>query len=324
LNVSADGARIVTSASAESFAQCGVEILSHFCDNIIFGSECGDIEYLKGAATVAASDSFCEKYNSLLQSGEGAAKAYFSLLEREGFGGLSSNDLLGVEYIKAARNSPDIMLHTVKRDGSDYNETNLGESQCPSASAIRAAWEKGEYDLSTYLPQDALNVFNEAIERGAIIDETLLSRALLMHFRLADAEMLSRFAQADGGVANRICSIASKASSFEELFEELRTKRYTDAKLRRAILFSLTGVKEEILKQKPEYTTLLGADAKGRELLSAVRKKRTITVVTKPADAPAESEQYKLGRKLEAIFTLGLKNARTLEDSYRKNAFIKN
>ena len=69
-----------SSSSAESFAACGVEILSHFCDNIIFGSECGDIKYLKGAADVSDTDSFGEAYNALLKSGEGAAKAYFPCL----------------------------------------------------------------------------------------------------------------------------------------------------------------------------------------------------------------------------------------------------
>ena len=312
-----------SASSAQSFAQCGVEILSHFCDNIIFGSECGDMDYLQGAAKASAEDSFCEKYNDLLQKGEGAAKAYFSLLEEKGFSGLSSNDLLGVEYIKAGAKYPNITFHTVKREGADYNEMRLGELECPSASAIRRSWEDGEYDLSKYIPKEALEVFDEAIEKGEITDERLLSRALLMYFRLADADMLSSMAQADGGVANRICAIAQKSTSFEELFEELKTKRYTDAKLRRAILFSLTGVRDEILGQKPEYTTLLGADAKGRELLSKVRKDCAITVVTKPADAPKESEQYRLGRALESIFTLGLREARSLEDSYRKNAFIK-
>ena len=90
------------------------------------------------------------------------------------------------------------------------------------------------------------------------------------------------------------------------------------------MLFCLTGVGEEILTQNPEYTTLLGANVKGRELLSGARKKENvIKVVTKPADAPKQSEQYRFGRALEAIFTLGLKEPRSLEDSYRKNAFIK-
>ena len=312
-----------SSASAESFAECGVEILSHFCDNIIFGSECGDINYLRGAAEVSSSESFSLEFNALLESGEGAAKAYCALLAREGFGELSSNDLLGVEYIKAAAKYPNMTLHTVKREGAEYNDTELGESLCPSASAIRRAWGNGEYDLQKYIPADALEVFDEAIRNGEIVDEKLLSRALLMHFRLADPELLSGFAQADGGVANRICSIAQRVLSFDELCAELKTKRYTDAKLRRAMLFSLVGVRREILKRPPEYTTLLGASAQGRAILSSVRKNKKITVVTKPADAPVESEQYKLGRTLEAIFTLGLKAPATLEDSYRKNAFIK-
>lgn len=312
-----------SSASAEYFASCGVEVLSHFCDNIIFGSECGDISCLQDAAEIADSDGFRTDYMALLEKGEGAARAYFYLLEKKGFGGLSSNDLLGIEYIKAAKKYPFIKLHTVKREGAGYNDTSLGEAECPSASAIREAWDRGEYHLEKYIPEVALDVFDKAIKNGEIVDKKLLSRALLMYFRLIKPQELSDIAQTEGGIANRICSLAQKNESFEVLFEQLKTKRYTDAKLRRAILFSLTGVGDRILAQSPEYTTLLGASGRGRELLSSLRKTCKITVVTKPADAPTQSEQFKVSRALEAIFTLGLVKCASLEDSYRKNAFIK-
>ena len=42
-------------ASAEFFAGAGIRILSELCDNVIFGSERGDIELLTSAARVAAS-----------------------------------------------------------------------------------------------------------------------------------------------------------------------------------------------------------------------------------------------------------------------------
>ena len=73
----------------------------------------------------------------------------------------------------------------------------------------------------------------------------------------------------------------------------------------------------------PQYTTLLGANAKGRELLSDLRKKDVKTeVVTKPADAPKNSEQYKVSDKLEALFVAGLKKPMALDDAYRKKAFM--
>ena len=44
-----------SSASAEYFALAGIKALAPFCDAIIFGSECGDIEILKRAASSAVS-----------------------------------------------------------------------------------------------------------------------------------------------------------------------------------------------------------------------------------------------------------------------------
>ena len=88
------------------------------------------------------------------------------------------------------------------------------------------------------------------------------------------------------------------------------------------MLFCLTEVRRELLKSSPEYVTLLAADSKGRELLARARKDGGINIVTKPADAPRDSEQFKVGERLEAIFTLSLKNSTDVGESYRKNVFI--
>ena len=306
-------------ASAEHFSAAGIEILSHFCDSIIFGSECGDIELLKRAGEIAASEAFKAEFARRTESGEGAARAYFSLIDESTGIKLSSNDLLGIEYIRTAiEKKLDIKFYTVKREGADYNDEKLTTGQYPSASAIRAAWREGN-DASEYMPDEAVKVFENA-KRS---DSEQLSRAIMMYFRLADNKDIEGFAEADGGIANRIISCAKNAKNGEEFFELLRTKRYTDAKLRRAMLFSLTRVTRELLKQSPAYFTLLGASESGRVLLSKARKNENINILTKPADAPRESEQFKAGERLEAIFTLSLEDGADVGESYRKNAFIK-
>lgn len=306
-------------SSAEYFSAAGIEILSHFCDSVIFGSECGDINLLRRAAEAASSEAFKAEFDKKTEQGEGSAKAYFSLLERYTDVKLSSNDLLGIEYIRTAiEKNLDIEFYTVKRDGTGYNDSDLNIGQNPSASAIRKAWREG-IDASEYLPKEAREVFEEAPRS----ESELIERAIMMYFRLADAKDLADIAEAEGGIANRIISSAKNAKNGEEFFDLIRTKRYTDAKLRRAILFCMTGVTRDILKQSPAYVTLLGASGKGRELVARARKDERINIVTKPADAPRDGEQFKVGEKLEAIFTLSLENSADLGDSYRKNAFIK-
>ena len=312
------------SASAEYFATCGIYVLAPLCDNVIFGSECADIELLTDAAKAALSDAFVREYKERILSGEGAAKAYFSMIEERGFGALSSNDLLGVEYIKAAKRlGTDIKFHTVKREGADYNSNTLGEESCPSATALRELWKRGEYACKQYVPTEAIKTFKSAIEKGEIVDDDMYSRVLLTYFRLAKAGDFSNIAEADGGIANRICALARSSKNSQELFETLKNKRYTDAKLRRTVLFCMTQVTLELLKSLPSYTILLAANKSGREILAAARKNEgTVDIVTKPADAPKDNLQFAAQERLEAIFTASLKRSTSLEDVYRRKAFI--
>ena len=312
-----------SSASAEYFARAAVSVLSGFCDTLLFGSECGDIELICRAATLASSEEFREEYRRRTKSGEGAAGVYFDML-REAGAPLGSNDLLGVEYVRAIGElSADMTPVTLKREGADYNDESIDGASYPSATAIRKMWQElGFEDSAKHMPRAAYEIYEKAYFEGEMCDVYQLSRAILMYFRLRSPEDLQSYAECEGGIANRLCSLAHECSSLEELYEKLSTKRYTDAKLRRALLFSLTEVTRELLGSLPEYTTLLAADANGRELLSAQRKSGGIKVVTKPADEPARSGQTEASRRLDAIFTLAKMQPNASGEYLKRGAYI--
>jgi predicted nucleotidyltransferase len=145
---------------------------------------------------------------------------------------------------------------------------------------------------------------------------------LLGFFRLCDAEQLSDIADTSGGIVNRLVSAAKQSTSAAEMLEAVRTKRYTDAKLRRAILYCLTGTLANALKAEPEYTLLLATNEKGRELLAKNRRCGGVCVVTKPADAPKDAEQYKLSEKLDSVYSLARKNKYSCDFFLKKGAYI--
>ena len=312
-----------SSASAEYFARAAVSVLSGFCDTLLFGSECGDIDLICRAATLASSEEFREEYRRRTKAGEGAAGVYFDML-REAGAPLGSNDLLGVEYVRAIGElSADMTPVTLKREGADYNDESIDGASYPSATAIRKMWQElGFEESAKHMPRAAYEIYEKAYFEGEMCDVYQLSRAILMYFRLRSPEDLQSYAECEGGIANRLCSLAHECSSLEELYEKLSTKRYTDAKLRRALLFSLTEIKRELLCILPEYTTLLAADAKGRELLSAQRKSGGIKVVTKPADVPARSGQTEASRRLDAIFTLAKMQPNASGEYLKRGAYI--
>ena len=317
-----------SSASAEYFAMAGIRILAPFCDALIFGSECGDIELLRLAAELSLSDGFLTEFDAKKRGGEGAASAYFSLIEEKLGVKLSSNDILGVEYIKAAKKlGVRLDFFTVKRLGNAYRNDNLEDGNIPSASAIRRAVNEENIDALLQIDPQLVNMIKGLEKNGEIIDVQVLERACLACFRLAEPCEISAYAECDGGVAERICLAAKESSDLDEFWNAVKTKRYTDAKLRRAMLFALTRVDRELLMRAPEYTFLLAANERGRELLSVNKKvysgtENGVKIITKPADAPKDTRQFAVEERLNSLFMLAQKKAFPTGEAYRKNAFI--
>lgn len=321
-----------SSASAEYFAMAGIKALVPYCDAIIFGSECGNIEILYSAAEKALTSEFCDEFERRKKSGEGAAAAYFDLLQENLSIKLSSNDILGIEYIKAAKKiGAGLKFYTVRRMGGSYRDNNICDGKIPSASAIRGVFQNGDTESFLKLQPYTEDIVKNELNKGLITDFKLLERAYLMYFRLSDASELSNYAEAEGGVAERICAAARENADFESFWQAVKTKRYTDAKLNRAMLFCITKVKRELLLQAPEYLYLLAANENGRKLLATVKKSgddkdnkdnKSIFIVTKPADVPRNSPQFLAEERLNAVFSLAMTNALPMGDAYKKNAFV--
>ena len=93
------------------------------------------------------------------------------------------------------------------------------------------------------------------------------------------------------------------------------TKRYTDGRIRRALLYLLAGVKKEDLAAHPIYVRLLAANARGREFLAETMKRRTVHVVTKQADiaglGTCAARQRELSLRADGLFALCFANTVT-------------
>ena len=294
------------SASAEGFARGGIGVLKHFADTVLFGSECGDLAHLQQAANLAHSSEFRKEYQNALNDGEGAAKAYSDCLTKHGISLLSSNDLLGVAYLCAAKEQcADLRFQTIQRIGAAYRTETLSSTEFPSALAIRQQWKNNQNsNTEQFLPPECIELFQNAIQKGEISSEKEFETAWLSFFRLHNGDYFKDCLGAEGGLANRICSIAKQSCSYEEWFETLKTKRYTDAHIRRTMLSCIVGVRPEFEKGLPQYTTLLAMNEKGQQLLSKIKKTTALSIVTKPADTPKDTVQYQLSEKIDALFTL--------------------
>ena len=293
-------------SSAEYFAKASVAILAGLkVDNISFGSESADAEKIMKIAEIASSDEFKEECASLSKE-QGTANAYFELLARKcGVDNILSNDILGIEYTKAIiKSGYKMQICPIKREGSAYRDTKLSLGELPSASAIREALYCGDFEkIEGYIPHSTCKMLKE----NELANFDNVKNAILFSLRIANEEALD-VAISDRGLVNRILSTAHECTSFDEFEEKLQTKKYTKSAIRRAILYILLSVKQGDLDILPSYTVLLGANEKGREYLSSIRKNDdAIEVITKPSNAEG-CRQFELSKKADALYTMCFEN----------------
>ena len=290
-------------ASARYFATAGVRALSSLgTDTLAFGSECADRTALLHAAARTLTADFEEKLANGAKN-TGSAAAYFAALGETRVG---ANDILALEYTRAilAENAAMDIL-PVPRVGEGFHSTDA-DAAYPSATALRAALARGE-DITDRLPRGAAAIWQNATKTGlAPADTAALGGAMLALLRrewpAGEGEIaFGDIAECEGGLGAHLVRAAMRASDYTTLCREAATQKYTDARIRRALLYILAGVTRADLTVPPSYLRLLGANEKGRAYLADTRKTRTVPVVTKQSDIAALGDAAERQRALAAV-----------------------
>ncbi len=283
-------------AGAEFFAAAGVSILERLgVTELWFGSECGDLPRLRFLAEAVDSPAFRERYAKTAAGSEGTAKAFFSCLQEicGDEAPCRSNDILAISYLRALKDQGAGMRPvTVKRQGSDYRAEALEAQGFPSATALRRCWlEEGLEAVLRYFPAGAEAVLTPCVAQGrAPATLSMAERLILGHLRTLSPSAAEGIAELSGGLGNRLVAAAHRADSLETLLSLAETKKYPRSRLRRGILFALTGIAREDLHTRPAYVRLLALGPRGRSFLSRCRREGEIPVVTRRADLPFTPE----------------------------------
>lgn len=287
-----------STASAHEFATYGVALLSAIgVDAVVFGSECGQIEFLKQAAYALNHESaeFQERLRKGLKAGLTYPQARAKALEMEDTRAsvLSSpNNILGIEYLRAAEDLHSPMeFYTISRKGSGYHEDTLADANFPSASAIRGiirnslSKDKDLLDiLASHLPAVTHPAYTGAVPVFVDDFSELLNAAVL--------QLQATFSIADLSpeLAARLAKPPYFPLSFEERIQALKTRQLTYTRVSRALLHLVLGMREEDISRWKEegyalYARILGFRRQSSPLLSCLHKKSSIPLITKMADA---------------------------------------
>lgn len=311
-------------SSAEFFAASGVRIANSLgiVDYLVFGSESGDIDEIANIADIISSEEFLLTVDTLNSSDSFKDKGYPEICEEavkriygksipKSF--FSPNNILAIEYVKALKKEKStISPITIKRVGAGYNDSLTEGTVFQSASAIRDEFYQNEFSALDFVPENAKDIFLTAERDGKLpADQSKLDSAVIASFRLSSPTAFDDFHDAKGGLYNRLCEKCAKVSSISSLTSKTETKKYTKARIRRAIWNSYFGVTSSDVRSLPKYTQVLAMDDVGRSLLKQIKKITELAVITKPSSYTEFDEdvirQAELSHRADSVYGLSLK-----------------
>lgn len=299
-------------SSAEDFAAAGVALLDRLgvVDGLCFGSEAGDVTSLRTAAEllVREPEEYKNRLRECLKSGASFPKAreeaLLACLNSSNDLLSTPNNILGVEYIKALlRRGSRIEPLTIRRKGQGYHELVLpaDATAYPSASALRQAIRDRYTGRTSCIGQTGCTGQADVTATGALVPgfenftpvfpddlSSILNWRLL---ELTDSgQDLSAYADISPELAARLRRHALDFASFTGRIEQLKTRQYTYTRISRGLLHLLLGITDgDIALAKgldyAPYVRILGFRKAALPLLSDIKKRCPLPLITKTADA---------------------------------------
>ncbi len=249
----------VSTASAEGFAKGGIELIEALgcVDAIAFGAENDNLDELRAIAEKLIDKEVQEEISQKMKSGISYPAARSRVLGTDILD--YPNNILACEYLKFAS----LPCIAVKRIGGGYNS----DDEDFSASAIRSKLK--QEDICTMKNCEA---------------------AVLYRLRTMSKEELVKIEDVSEGLENRIYESAKIATSLDELYELIKSKRYTLSRIKRIVLRAYLGINKD--DEATPYIRILGFNETGKGLLTKIKEKSTLPIISKRSDCDKKQLEY--------------------------------
>lgn len=316
-------------SSAENFAEGAIKILNNLgiVDYLSFGSELGEISPLNDLANLLYKEpkELSALINQYVKTGISYPKAREMALMQ--FLGNSQkhkqalnhpNNILGIEYLKALKKyrSP-IRPITIKREYSEHNSATIKKG-IASSTAIRTLLQKKK-NIHTLVPFETYELLENCIEEGKIVPSlAAFEKEIIYTLRRMTLSEIANLPDVSEGLENRIKMAANNYNHLGELIDNINSKRFTQSRIQRILLYALLNISQKDMNQSRKttpYVRVLGFNKHGKKIVSAIAKQNpkthVIISVKKFMENNSDSRlQNMLAKDILAtnIYTLGYQN----------------
>lgn len=338
---------IYSISSAENFASGAIKIFDSLkiVTDISFGAECNDLATLNNIANVFYSEPANYKtiLNHELKRGlsypmarENAVLMYLNDIKRYANVLSNSNNILAIEYLKALKQQKSmIQPNIVPRKNVYYNDQKIVDDFA-SATAIRKLMLNREYaEVRKVVPRSTYQIIGEEYKKNHIIlGIKKYEKEIIYALRVMPIEEIQNLPDVNEGLEFAIKKAASETNDIEELIEKVKSKRYTQTRIQRILLYVLLGITKKDMedsKKMVPYVRVLGFNSRGKILISEIMnqnpKLNMITSVGKYVNKKMPKNKQ-LTRMLDLdinatnIYTLGYDGESKANLDYTQNMII--
>lgn len=284
-------------SSAKNFAKAGVKTAEALgiVENLFFSVEEENADKLFKISEAFDNKDFNETIKRNMNDG-----MYYPKAVEEALADISPelsktikkpNNILAVEYLNALKNT-DIKPLIIKRKFTDH-DSDKTEKDFAGASNIRRMILENE-DFIRYIPDKNLDFSSPA-------DIKKLEKIIIYKLRSMSVEEIKNLPDVSEGLENRIYNSARVYNSLEEIISEIKTKRYTHARIRRILIYALLNITKADTETDAPYIRILAFNENGAKLLSEIKKNAKLPVIINVAD-----DIKKLSGKAKRIFDIDL------------------
>ena len=304
---------IYSVSSAENFANGAVKILNELgiVDTISFGMEADDISTLNNIANVlvneppeykAILEHELSKGNSFPKARENALMMYLNDIKRYANVVKGSNNILAIEYLKALKKQKSsIVPFGVKREKVYYNSTKIIDEYA-SATGIRNLLLHNQLEeVRKVVPAKSYSILLNNLRQGTyVLDIIAYNDEIIYKLRSMTVKQIANLPDVSEGLEYLIKEVSNKTNNLIELINGIKSKRYTQTRIQRILLYALLGITKkdmEMSKKITPYIRVLGCSEKGKILLSQINSKAKVITSLKKYEVSNKNKRFCIGKQ---------------------------
>jgi len=208
----------------------------------------------------------------------------------------SPNAILEIAYRNAIyRLKSKIIPVHVPRVGDAYHESSP-KSSIASATAIRNLIHHKK-DYSRFIPEECYNILKSYSSQN-MLGSINLMYPYFAHTLTTTPDRLLSVPDGNEELYNRMINAISKSEDMESFIDNVTTRRFTSARVSRAVMHSILDISSEFINkvrsQLPLYARVLGVQKEKKDIIGVLTKQSSIPVITSIAHANLKSQLEKV------------------------------